>query len=566
MRQGVVRSIMLALGVCLMVSTSMKAHREHDYATELVIFSYNRPLQLYALLESVQKKIRGLQAITVLYRADDAYAKGYELVKERFSSPTYVRQGTQPGKDFKKLLMEILRRSNASHVMFAVDDQIVTRDIDIADATQQLVAHDAYGFYLRLGENITSSYALREKQTLPPGEAIADDLYIWKLGNGGGCWNYPHTVDMTIYPRNRIIGTFESLAFQNPNSLEAIWASKKVHDKVGICFRSSAVVNLPLNLVNKSKNRHENWLSPGQLLDKFIAGFKIDIDDVAAQENHAPHMGYIPKLIPRAEEHPRTRSIARKEKSFVVIVPSYNNRQWYQKNLNSIMQQKYPYFRVIYIDAYSPDGTGDLVEAYSNKHGFSHKITLLRNKKRAYPLENIYMAMHMCADYEIALVVDGDDFLNGDQVLTKLNDVYQDDNIWMTYGQFRHWPGRYASPYRGLKPQVIACNSYRESPWETSHLRTNYAWLFKLIDKERLQMNGEFYPMAGDQAYMYCMLELAGEHSCFISDVLYWYNVRNGLNENKVNPQLQRDCEAHIRKQEKYQPLAHIPDHVMCEE
>src|SRR3989304_2120498 len=54
----------------------------------------------------------------------------------------------------------------------------------------------------------------------------------------------------------------------------------------------------------------------------------------------------------------------KKEKHFVVIVPSYNNKDWYQKNLDSIFMQKYTNYHVVYIDDVSTDGTGDLVEKY----------------------------------------------------------------------------------------------------------------------------------------------------------------------------------------------------------
>src|SRR3989304_6153185 len=45
------------------------------------------------------------------------------------------------------------------------------------------------------------------------------------------------------------------------------------------------------------------------------------------------------------------------EKPIVVVIPSYNNKQWYQKNLDSVLTQNYHNFRIIFIDDASPDGT-----------------------------------------------------------------------------------------------------------------------------------------------------------------------------------------------------------------
>ncbi len=54
---------------------------------DLLIFSYNRPLQLYSLLESTEKYISNLNCIHVLYRAsDEKYASYYDDVKKKFSN------------------------------------------------------------------------------------------------------------------------------------------------------------------------------------------------------------------------------------------------------------------------------------------------------------------------------------------------------------------------------------------------------------------------------------------------------------------------------------------------
>ena len=37
-------------------------------------------------------------------------------------------------------------------------------------------------------------------------------------------------------------------------------------------------------------------------------------------------------------------------KPFVIVVPSYNNSSWVEKNLRSIFEQKYDNYRVVYIN------------------------------------------------------------------------------------------------------------------------------------------------------------------------------------------------------------------------
>lgn len=247
--------------------------------------------------------------------------------------------------------------------------------------------------------------------------------------------------------------------------------------------------------------------------------------------------------------------------NFVVIIPSYNNKDWYRKNLDSIITQQYDpqKVRIIYLDAGSTDGTGELVAHYLKEKNIEDRVTLIRRPHRYCSLENIYDAHYMSDDESVAMVVDGDDWLAHPQVFAKLASVYADPNVWMTYGQFTHFPGYYPSPYGPVSNYVISRNSFRTHPWTTSHLRTSYVWLFKCIDKESLMLNGKFFPSSGDQAYMFPLLELAGFHSRFIPDILYVYNVASPLNDNKQDPQLQRDCEAIIRARAPHQPLKERP-------
>ncbi len=51
-------------------------------------------------------------------------------------------------------------------------------------------------------------------------------------------------------------------------------------------------------------------------------------------------------------------------------MPSYKNNHGknIKKNLNSIFQQKYDNFHVVYIDDASKDGTPDMVRDYAQKY------------------------------------------------------------------------------------------------------------------------------------------------------------------------------------------------------
>jgi GT2 family glycosyltransferase len=240
------------------------------------------------------------------------------------------------------------------------------------------------------------------------------------------------------------------------------------------------------------------------------------------------------------------------EKSFVIIVPSYNNSFWFNRNLNSIFLQNYSNYRVIYIDDCSIDGTSSLVQKYFDIHFLSDKTQLIANQVRyGCPLANIWNALAHCHDNEIAVLVDGDDWLAHENVLAHLNKIYQDQNIWMTYGQFSIFPFDIAGWAQQIPENITHSNAFRDYEWCSTHLRTFRVKLARHLVVEELSMDNQFYLMAGDLALMFPLLELAGFHAQFVPDILYIYNRANSLNEDKVNKSLQKACEKHIRARKK---------------
>ncbi|HEY5235531.1 MAG TPA: hypothetical protein VIJ14_05090, partial [Rhabdochlamydiaceae bacterium] len=113
-------NILLALtelaGSHSMVEVKSEPPRRHPYSpakslskpaienknADLVIFSFDRPLQLYAFLESTKKYVKGLGEVFVIYRSSDEHFKeGYDKVQRRFKDVKFLPQGKHPAKDFK---------------------------------------------------------------------------------------------------------------------------------------------------------------------------------------------------------------------------------------------------------------------------------------------------------------------------------------------------------------------------------------------------------------------------------------------------------------------------------
>ncbi len=271
---------------------------------DLVIFSYDRPLQLYALLESAQQHVSGVEQIVVLYRTSEKeYAQGYDEVAKQFPNAAFIQQSHQSAKsDFKPLLMDALKKNCKSpYLFFAVDDIVIKDLVDLQLCISYLERNQAEGFHLRMGKNLNYCYMMEAKQPLPPFEELGDDVLRWQFSKGKCDWAYPHSVDCCIYRKKQVLKDFAQIAFTNPNTLEAKWATRSNYARFGLCFATSKIVNLPLNLVNETykTNANMNSLTASDLLKLFNLGKKMDIAQLFQIDNRSAHIDYEPSFIDR---------------------------------------------------------------------------------------------------------------------------------------------------------------------------------------------------------------------------------------------------------------------------
>lgn len=246
------------------------------------------------------------------------------------------------------------------------------------------------------------------------------------------------------------------------------------------------------------------------------------------------------------------------DNKFIIVVPVYNAGEFIEKCMKSIFSQNYNNFDIIVIDDCSTDNTYDILKKIKNNYNIP--FNLLRNEIRLRsPLENWIKGIEFCSKdkEDIIITVDGDDYLANDNVLSYLNNIYQDENIWMTYGQFEPLSRTY-SHY--CKP-IPDTRTYRKSgKWLTSALRTVKRKLFDKIDRNDLKTeDGEYYKVSGDSAYMYPIIEMSGKkHIKFIDEVLYMYNDLYPGNEMKTDTVRQLMTAQQIREKKIYDELTEI--------
>ena len=293
--------------VCLLLWGSIFLNQESAAKTvDLIIFSYNRPLQLYAYLESLQHYTKNIQKTYILYRASsDEFERGYQEVQKDFPLVEFHAQTRHSSGDFKPLLLKLcFERSLSEYIVFGVDDIIVTQFFDVQKCVDALEQTGSYGFYLRLGKNINRSYFVPNTTfTLPEFNQLEPTILQWDLDrkNNISDWYYVNTVDMTIYKKEVIKETLLELNYTAPNNLEGEWERlKKGPCGKGLCFDLSACINIPLNSVQTLwTNWNMNYATVGDLLIIFNKGLKVDIAPFYRANNKAPHEDHVPTFITR---------------------------------------------------------------------------------------------------------------------------------------------------------------------------------------------------------------------------------------------------------------------------
>jgi len=244
---------------------------------------------------------------------------------------------------------------------------------------------------------------------------------------------------------------------------------------------------------------------------------------------------------------------------FEIIICSYNNERWCIKNLESIVNQTYPYWHATLVIDAATDATYELVHEFIKTHNIENKITVILNEKRQGAIANIYMVAMNCPGEKVIGLVDGDDWLHDEFVLERVAKAYHEADIWLTFGQFEFYPTGQKGWVRPYTKSVIKTNSFRKMHGILpTHFKTFYAWLFHKIKRKDLMHEGEFYPVAGDVAMMLMLIEMAGaHHKCFYKDseINYVYNIDNPLNDFNTQLQKQLALDQYIRTKKSYKPL-----------
>jgi glycosyltransferase involved in cell wall biosynthesis len=237
----------------------------------------------------------------------------------------------------------------------------------------------------------------------------------------------------------------------------------------------------------------------------------------------------------------------------VILTGFYNAEQYIERCLASIMGQSYTAFTCYITHDLSTDNSVNLIkEMIKDDDRFILVADFDKKLYQAGNFDRVIRNNPNISDNEVLIEVDGDDWLPHGNVFKYINEVYSDDNIWITNGSFRYSNGQF-----GFSSKQKIDKNLRIGEMTCSHLRTWRAFLWRAIKIEDLKdEDGNYWQWSGDLCFMFPMLEMAtDEHYKFICEILYTYNGENPINEHKVNITMVNDHATRIRAKEPYQKL-----------
>lgn len=181
------------------------------------------------------------------------------------------------------------------------------------------------------------------------------------------------------------------------------------------------------------------------------------------------------------------------------------------------------------------DKTYEIAKRYE-----SEKIKIRRNDYRQFALGNTIEGIKLLNpdENDVVVTMDGDDWLMHPNSLEIVNQAYSENpDLLLTHGSWTAWPDPNVPENNEAYTREEFQTNIRKARWKASQLRTFKYKLWRHIKDEDLRDGyNQYFTAAGDCAYMWPMMEMAGyERIKFIPDRIYVYNQQNPYGDSILN-------------------------------
>lgn len=176
--------------------------------------------------------------------------------------------------------------------------------------------------------------------------------------------------------------------------------------------------NVHIKMLKYDKDYYDILVSDTDNIEKISARKKIVIGT-----GHKRRIQYIDKF----DINEILKDKPKDNIKFSIIVPNYNNAEWIDKTIESVLNQSYDNWEMYIIDDMSTDDSIEIINKYVD-----NRITLIENEIKLYNggSRNVGILRAKKSNPDgYLLFIDSDDWLSNNKVLENLNNFIDDEDL-----------------------------------------------------------------------------------------------------------------------------------------
>lgn len=266
---------------------------------QIIIFSFNRALQLDTLLSSLNEYWKKPNYhIDILYNTSDVdFEKGYSILKKKYSNISFHKETKcfakyrinelfnvknliqlyknpvlrHPKSNFRNLLLDIMKNDTSENVMFMTDDAMFVNQVDVNSKILDWINDSPYQrqYSIRIGKGMNNQEDIVSEE---------QGILSWNFYrcNRKTNWGYNFSVDGHIYSKKVIVELFSKYIFTNPNSLESFIYSQVRRKNLmseGKANQYASILSFPINMVQTFASNETLGVDCKMMNDWFLSGY-----------------------------------------------------------------------------------------------------------------------------------------------------------------------------------------------------------------------------------------------------------------------------------------------------
>ena len=267
-----------------------------------IIFSKDRAIQLYSLIETYQKFVKNPVEMYIIYNtSSNDHELSYLELSNMINDFSFKINFIKEKNSFRETLLDVFSKIKTKNFFFLTDDDIFIRNIDfniLSDINPQNTI-----LSLRHNPKISFSYTADANFKPPNFNKYKSKLNLNEFNwfDSGYEWADPCSVNGHIYLTAEFSVISRISSYKLPNSYESALKSFDflMINRKGLCYDESIIMNLPMNIVQTEYKNLHGSVSTDQLLERWKKGYKLDVNFLENVKINSTHVNKVIDFIER---------------------------------------------------------------------------------------------------------------------------------------------------------------------------------------------------------------------------------------------------------------------------